>query len=75
MTTRVYGYTANQTIKVPTDVCEGGIAHIVGYEWGPDNRLTGPRSEGWVYFIKLPGVGQAYRATEEEITKWQGESK
>lgn len=57
------------TVKVPPTVADAGMARVVGYEWGPDNRLKG--SESWQYYLQFPDETGFYVATEEEIIKWQ----
>lgn len=68
-------------IRTPVEVCEAGVAKVVGREWGPDNRFLAAGS--WVYVIRFyvkdprPGVthswptNRTFLATEEELVKWQ----
>lgn len=61
-------YRLGRRIKVPKEVHESLSGEVVGVEWGPDSRS---RSNGWLYYIQLPGIDGAWKATEEELNEWQ----
>ena len=56
-------------VRVPSRVHSGGMARIVGCEWGPNSLKA--KGEGWIYLLAFPEGGPAFQASEKELIEWQ----